>query len=208
MRDSYLCPKDSNPTVMDYWDSKGGKIEDVETSYGFNLSAYGKKSTRSKDNLVVSFDANDLADSDYTPADGDDGSGDDGDGGNKNGKGNNGHGNNEDGVDSSNPGKSKQGEDTSDEDDEIKDNGNKNWSEEYGTYGSSTEGSEYPEEFGDMHPNDANRWYYQNLNFRHLDTACQLMLDGSVIIIKKPSGMSNVIYRYDSDYNYQFDYGE
>jgi type II secretory pathway pseudopilin PulG len=205
MRDSYLCPKDDSPTIMDFNNGKGSIFYNVHTSYGINLSAYGKKVTNADGDMVVAFDAVDLTDAGYQPPDNGPGSGNNGNNGN-NGGGNNGHGNNEDGVDSSNPGKSpKHGEDTSDEDDEIRDNG-RQWSEEYGTYGGSTPGSSYPEVFGNMHPNDANRWYYQNLKFRHLDTACQLLLDGSVLIVKKPSDISNVIYRYDPDYDYQFTY--
>jgi prepilin-type N-terminal cleavage/methylation domain-containing protein len=213
MKKNYVCPKDNNPYIMDYQSNNGELINDVETSYGFNLSAYGKKASKLNSRGVVSFDSYDLYGGTESSNDGDSGSdGDassDGDkGGGEDGNGNKGLGNNTDGNDSDNPhhgdgsydddenggGNNKSGEDTSYE-----------WSEEYGTYGrSNAESSSYS--FNGIYPNDANRWYYNNLSFRHLGKACQLLSDGSVIIISQPSGLEFLIYNYDPALNYDFSY--
>jgi prepilin-type N-terminal cleavage/methylation domain-containing protein len=213
IRDNYLCPKDDDPELLDHYNHKGDKFDDVKTSYGFNLSAYGKKSTRAGGNLVISFDSHNLRGYEYTPdEDGNDSSAD-GDGYNGNDKnGNNGHGNNEDGVDSSNPGNGNGGpngelDQSGNIDDEIKDGKDKKTSEDYGevgAYGSYSSTSGTPEIFSGIHPNDAQRWYYNNLNYRHLDKALQLMMDGSVVIIKNPYSLDKLIYKYDPQYNYSF----
>jgi prepilin-type processing-associated H-X9-DG protein len=102
-----LCPKDVDPNLIPVYNPQTKQIDNVPTSYAYNLSflfsSGGYSTMTDAANTAILFDGA----MDVTA--GTDG---EGDGKNKNGKGNNGHGNNEDDVDSSNPGNSKKGQDT------------------------------------------------------------------------------------------------
>lgn len=173
MREVYHCPKDDNPNILDFYDNEDNLIDDVQYSYGYNLSCSGGSvmSVDSPGNFVMSFDAGDL----YSY------SLDSGTGRNRNG--NNGHGNNEDGVDSSNPGNSPRHGNDSDPnvDDEIR---------ERHSYASN---EDWSLDIGSITPEDTSNWYYNNLKFRHLESACHLMLDGSVKIRYTPMGGNSLL---------------
>jgi Tfp pilus assembly protein PilE len=178
MRDSYQCPKDDLPKIMNFYDSQGTQIASVNYSYGFNASTDNANILRiaNPSKFTTSFDAGDLYD--FSPAA-------NGDSKTKNAKTNNGHGNNKDGVDSSNPGKSKQGEDTDDGfDDEIKDKGGSTSSNPYDNWSVDANG---------VAPDDTDSWYYQNLKFRHLNTACHLFLDGTVKVEHNPLDLESLM---------------
>ena len=179
VRTNYYCPKDEEPVIMNFYTTSYFHkqndttiIADTEMSFGFNLSASSQRGSDidNPGDFVMMFDSSDLATIDA-------GSSDSG-----GGQGNNGHGNNADGVDSSNPGKGGGKVDESggvDDENNATSDGNPFWT------------TDIP----DAGPNDYDKWYYNNLSFRHLNKANHLMFDGSVLVVSSPLPYSYLIYK-------------
>ena len=173
MRDVYRCPKDDDPKVMDFYDNDGELISSVDYSYGFNLSS-GDTNILRVDNpseFTTSFDAGDLYDY-YIKA---------------HVKSNSGFGNNEDGNDTDNKGA------------KTIDYGTEDTTEMKTADASTYGGSKWAADIGGVAPTDTDNWYYQNLYFRHLDTACHLFLDGSVKVEHSALGLENLLVDVSSN---------
>jgi prepilin-type N-terminal cleavage/methylation domain-containing protein len=154
---SYLCPKDDSPRYLDFYLTKNGYWANKGTSFGYNLSSVGEKYMRNNHpSEYPLFFDSHDLYGTYIKVKG-------------NGNDNNGHGNNVGSYDPSNPGK-KENVDGISDDVELKGSALPNWTTD----------------LGGLQPEDYKNWYYDNLYFRHLNTANHLMLDGTVKIIRQP----------------------
>ena len=91
-------------------------------------------------------------------------------------KSNNGHGNNLGGFDPSNPGKGPKNKSAA-------------TSEDIELHGLNTLTNSL------LSPDNYDSWYYNNVNFRHLNTANHLLLDGSVEIIKYRVNLNRIYFQ-------------
>ena len=165
MASVYLCPKDDNPTTVEYYFTNNSELLDVSTSYGFNLSASSQLVTTIDDpsEFVLSFDSDDLYSNEVEA---------------EKVKNNNGHGNNVDGQDYSNTGNKTFTEIDSDNDDETK---------------GVPDEDNWQAILGGLNADDVDNWYTNNLRFRHYGWANQLYLDGRVVGVRTADDAEKIL---------------